>query len=267
MSSPIGRSTSAAHAASSPTSARSSAAGRSGSVIVGHSARAARGARRVQALPALDRRRVAGGGCERGRRALAVLGVDEHAARRVGGQRRVGRDPPPARAGPAGRARRRSAAAAGSRGRRSATGARRRRATGARRPPRRRRGRGARARAPSARRAPGRRRRRGRCARRRRSRRRVASRAPSVGEQVRVDRHEAVDVVHVAVELGDDDRVLLARLDAQVLDRGGVALGQRALLGVGARDLARQLRVAAQRGGQRLDVGLGRRRRRAGARG
>ena len=74
----------------------------------------------------------------------------------------------------------------------------------------------------------------------------------------RVDRHEAVDVVDVAVELGDDDRVLLARLDAQVLDRRLVALGQRALLGVGAGDLARQLRVAAQRGGQRLDVGLGR---------
>jgi hypothetical protein len=42
MSSPIGRSTSAAHAASSPTRARSSAPGRSGSVIVGQMARAAR---------------------------------------------------------------------------------------------------------------------------------------------------------------------------------------------------------------------------------
>ena len=109
------------------------------------------------------------GGVQRRRRALAVLGVDEQAARRVGGQRRVGRDPPPAEPDLQARARRRSTAAAGSRGTRSATGARRRRATGARRPPRRRRGRGARARAPSARRAPGRRRRRGRCARRRRS--------------------------------------------------------------------------------------------------
>ena len=53
-------------------------------------------ARRVQALPALDGRRVAGRGPQRGGGALAVLGVDQHAAGRVGGQRRVGRDPPPA---------------------------------------------------------------------------------------------------------------------------------------------------------------------------
>ena len=41
MSSPIGRSNNAAHTASSPTRARSSLAGRSGSVMVGKSARAA----------------------------------------------------------------------------------------------------------------------------------------------------------------------------------------------------------------------------------
>ena len=96
MSSPMGRSTSAAHAASSPTSARRSAAERSGSVIVGHSARAARAHvayRRSQPSIAAG---VAGGGPERGRGALAVLGVDQHPARRVGGQRCVGRDPPPA---------------------------------------------------------------------------------------------------------------------------------------------------------------------------
>ncbi len=96
MSSPIGRSTSAAHAASSPTSARSSAAGRSGSVIVGHSARAARAHvayRRSQPSMAAGSPAAAP---ERGRGALAVLGVDQHAARRVGGQRRVGRDPSPA---------------------------------------------------------------------------------------------------------------------------------------------------------------------------
>ena len=41
------------------------------------------------------------------------------------------------------------------------------------------------------------------------------SRAPSVREQVRVDRHEPVDVVHVAVELGDDDRVAARPVSAR----------------------------------------------------
>ena len=50
----------------------------------------------VEALPAIDRRRIARRGRQRRAGALAILAVDEHAARRIARQRRVGGDPPPA---------------------------------------------------------------------------------------------------------------------------------------------------------------------------
>src|SRR3954454_10017262 len=59
-------------------------------------------------------------------------------------------------------------------------------------------------------------------------------------EQVTVDRDEPVDVVDIARARGHDDRVGIAGLGAQPLDRGGVAVRERALLGVRARHLRRQ---------------------------
>ena len=96
MSSPMGRSTSAAHAASSPTSARSSAAGRSGSVIVGHSARAARAQvayRRSQ--PSIAAGSPAAAPSEAAVRSRSSASTSTPRAGSAG-QRRVGRDPPPA---------------------------------------------------------------------------------------------------------------------------------------------------------------------------
>src|SRR4051794_2708607 len=66
------------------------------------------------------------------------------------------------------------------------------------------------------------------------------SRRSARGEQVIVHGDEPVDVVHVARELRHDDRVGVARFGAQPLDRGRVALGEGARLGVGARDLRRE---------------------------
>ena len=60
-------------------------------------------------------------------------------------------------------------------------------------------------------------------------RRRAALQAtvPSFAEQVPAHEREALDVVDVAVELRDDDRRRVAEPAAQVLDVGGVALGER----------------------------------------
>src|SRR4051812_45367608 len=63
------------------------------------------------------------------------------------------------------------------------------------------------------------------------------SRRSARREQVTVHGDEPVDVVDVAHQLRDDDRVGVARLRAQPLDRGGVALGEGPRLGVCARDL------------------------------
>ena len=269
MSSPIGRSTSAAHAASSPTRARSSARR---AQRLGHRRpqRAAR--RRAHVAYSRSQPSIAAGspvrGVQRRRRALAVLGVDEQAARRVGGQRRVGRDPPPAEPDLQAelvddRLRQQAHEVRVARQARVDAGPR---ALGDRRA----------AdvvaalehehRAPRARQVGG-------------GDEAVVAAADDDGVVSRVARHqsanrcawigdEPVDVVHVAVELGDDDRVLLARLHAQPLDRRLVALGERALLGVGARDLRpRASRRRPARPSSASTSAVGRRRRRAGARG
>ncbi len=81
------------------------------------------------------------------------------------------------------------------------------------------------------------------------------------GEQVAVDRHEPVDVVHVAVEVRDEDRVVVADLALEPLDRRGVA----ARRGRGTRRSVRatlrgELRVPAELLRERAGVGLAPRR-------
>src|SRR4051794_34536836 len=63
----------------------------------------------------------------------------------------------------------------------------------------------------------------------------------AIAEQVLTHERQAVDVVDVAVELGDDDRRRIAELGAQVLEVGGVARGKGRELVRRGLDAAREI--------------------------